>query len=71
MVRVGAVPKTAAPEPVSSERRFANFNDVLIDEVARKPSDEVALHTGTPPETVRMLPVEPMVRFASVFAPEA
>jgi hypothetical protein len=38
---------------------------------AERPSDEVALQVGTPPTTESMFPVEPIVRLASVLAPEA
>ena len=35
------------------------------------PRVDVADHAGTPPTTERMLPVEPIVLFASVFTPDA
>lgn len=85
-VKVGAYEKTAAPplvEPVSSVSAAARLAD---DGVPRKVATFVprpvrlavlilkvlvATQVGTPPTTERTLPVEPIVRFAKVLAPEA
>jgi hypothetical protein len=71
VTKVGDVPNTSAPVPVSSEMMFASFADVLIEEVAKRPRVEVDVQVGTPPKTASTWPVDPIARFPRVLAPVA
>ena len=54
VVKTGLVVYATTPVPDSSERMFASFAEVLIEEVERNPRLEVAAQTGTPPDTWRI-----------------
>jgi hypothetical protein len=55
--------------PVQRER-YPFVSDVVRAADA-KPSELVAVHVGTPPETMSTCPVVPIALLARVFAPDA